>query len=157
MRTIIDLLTRFITFFTPRRFRGLVNHETVSFLLIGGLTTLVSLALFALFYYVFGLWVAVAGILSDVLAIIFAFFPNKVLVFESTQWTAKVLVPELIKFGLSRSFTLLLSIQALVLLVDVLGFNAMLMRFLTIVIIQVLGNYALGKWLVFRSRGDKND
>jgi len=126
-------------------------------LFIGGLTTLVSLALFALFYYVFGLWVALAGILSDVLAIIFAFFPNKVLVFESNQWHAKVLVPELIRFGISRAFTVILGIQALVLLVDVLGFNAMLMRFLIIVFVHVLGNYALGKWLVFRNKGDEND
>ena len=157
MRKLLKILTRVLTFFTPGRFRGFVNYETVSFLFFGGLTTLISIALFALFHYIAGMGVAMAGIVSDVLAVIFAFFTNKIYVFESTSWSPKIVVPELIKFGAARAFTIVLGILALVLLVDVMGFNAMLMRLLTIIFIHVLGNYVLSKWLVFTTKGEHDD
>ena len=155
MKTIIDLLTKILAFLTPKRFKKFVNRETVSYLLFGGLTTLVSLVFFALFLYVIGFGVFMAGMLSDVLAIIFAFVTNKIYVFESPSWRPGTLLPEVVKFAASRALTVVLANWALVLLVDNLGFNAMLMRFLTIVIIHVLGNYVLSKWLVFRRRDNK--
>jgi len=152
MKTIIDLLTKILAFFVPKKFAGFVNHETVSYLLFGGLTTLVSIGLFALFYYLIGMSVLVAGIASDVLAIIFAFITNKIYVFESPSWQPKILLPELIKFGASRALTVVLGIWALVLLVETLGLNAMAMRILTIVVIHVMGNYVLSKWIVFTDK-----
>jgi len=153
MKKLINLLTNILTkillFFTPKRFHRFVNNETVGFLLFGGLTTVLSIVLFALAHYTLAFGVAIAGILSDVLAIIFAFITNKIYVFESSSWQPKTLIPELTKFGAARAFTVVLGILALVLLVDIWGFNAMLMRIITIIIIHMLGNYALSKWLVF--------
>ena len=114
---------------------------------------MVSLGFFALFHYFVGLSVAMAGAASDVLAIIFAFVTNKIYVFGSPNWRPKTLLPELIKFSASRALTVVLGIWALVVLVDNLGFNAMLMRLLTMVVIHVIGNYILSKWVVFTKRG----
>ena len=153
MKKIIGLLIKIMAVFVPRRYRHFLTYEIVSYLLFGGLTTLVGLGFFALFYYVLGLGVVVAGTASDVLAIIFAFVTNKLYVFESSSWRGGVVGPELVKFGASRALTTVLGILALALLVNTLGFNALVMRFLTIVIIQVLGNYVLSKWVVFARRG----
>ncbi|MCL2362615.1 MAG: GtrA family protein [Defluviitaleaceae bacterium] len=157
MKKFIEFLIRILAFFVPKKFMRFFNHETVSYLFFGGLTFLVSVLFFALFYYSLGMRVALAGTVSDVLAIIFAFFTNKIFVFESPEWRAKVLVPELVKFGISRALTLVLGILALVLLVDILGYHAMVMRVLTTIIIVIIGNYVLSKWLVFTSKGESNE
>ena len=152
MKTIIDLLTKILSIFVPIKFRHFLTYETVSYLFFGGLTTVVGLGFYALFYFYFGMLGSVATAISNVLAIIFAFFTNKIYVFESPSWKAKVLWPELVKFGASRGLTFVLEILAIGLLVDMLGLNAMLMRFLTMVVIQVIGNYALSKWVVVSKR-----
>ena len=155
MRTIINLLTKILGFFVPKRFRHFLNYETVSYLLFGGLTTVVALGTYALFLFYFGMSVAVAGAGSNALAIIFAFVTNKMFVFESPGWGAKVLLPELVKFGASRAFTSVIETLVLVLMVDALGLNAMVVRLFTMVIIQVVGNYVLSKWVVFRRNKNK--
>ena len=113
---------------------------------------MVSVGFFALFHYYFDMSGAMAGAASDVLAVTFAFVTNKIYVFESPSWRSGVLLPELVKFGASRALTIALGILAMWLLVDELGFHAMFMRILTIVIIHVIGNYALSKWIVFAKR-----
>jgi len=138
----------------PKRFRHLLTYEAVSYLFFGGLTTVVALGTYALFIYYLGMSVAMAGAVSNALAIVFAFVTNKLFVFESPGWRAKILLPELVKFGASRVFTSVVEILALVLLVDVIGLNAMIMRFFTMVIIQVAGNYVLSKWVVFTKRSN---
>jgi len=153
MKNLINFLIRVLSFFVPKRFRRFLNYETVSYLFFGGLTTLVTLVSFALFFYTIGTGGAIAGAVSNVLAIIFAFITNKLYVFESKSWQSGVLVPELVKFGASRAFTLVLDTIVLWLLIDYFGFNAMLMRLLTTVVIHVIGNYALSKWIVFTKKG----
>jgi len=133
-----------------------LSYETVSYLFFGGLSTVLGLGTYALFIYSFGMGVAMAGAVSNVLAIIFAFVTNKMFVFESPSWRAGILLPELVKFGISRVLTSAVEVAVLVLLVDVMGLNAMLMRLLTLVIIQVIGNYVLSKWVVFVKRTNNN-
>ena len=156
MKKLIDLLTKILLIFTPKRFAHLVNYETVSYLFFGGLTTLLSFVLSWLFYNL-GASATVASALADVLAIIFAYVTNKLFVFESKSWRREVLLPEAFKFGASRALTLFLGVFAMWLLVDVLDFNFIIMRFLTIVIIQVIGNYVLSKWVVFTARKNEED
>jgi len=149
MKTIVNFLIKILSVFVPKRFAHFLNYETVSYLFFGGLTTVVGLGTYALFIFYFEMSGAMAGAISNVLAIIFAFITNKLFVFESPSWRLKLLLPELVKFGASRGLTFAVDILALMLLVDILGFNAMLMRLLTMVIIHVIGNYALSKWVVF--------
>jgi len=157
MKKIIELLAKILRVFVPRRFGHLLNYETVSYLFFGGLATVVGLGTFALFIYVFGMSVAVASVVSNALAIIFAFVTNKMFVFESPSWQAGVLIPEIVKFGASRVFTTIVETLALVLLVDVMGLHAMVMRLITMVVIQVMGNYVLSKWVVFTKRENGNN
>ena len=154
---IIDLLIRILAVFVPRRFRHLLTYEIVSYLFFGGLATLVSLGSFAVFIYVLGMGVAMAGAVSNGLAIIFAFVTNKLFVFLSPSWRAGAVLPELVKFGASRVFTSVVEILVLVLLVDVAGLHPMIMRLLTMVVIQVIGNYVLSKWVVFARRGQRTN
>jgi len=126
-------------------------------LFFGGLTTIVGLGSFALFHYFYGMSVLVAGAFSRALAIIFAFVTNKPFVFESPSWRLGILVPEIAKFGASRALTSVIEILVLALLVDVLGLNAMVMQIITMVVIQVIGNYVLSKWVVFAKGASDNN
>ena len=155
MKTIINLLIKILHIFAPKRFTHLLNYETVSYLFFGGLTTVVGLGSYAFFIYYFGMGAAVAGAVSNVLAIIFAFVTNKAYVFESPSWQPRILLPELVKFGAARALTFILDVLALALLVDMLGFNAMHIRLLTMVVIHFIGNYALSKWVVFTKKEEK--
>ncbi|MCL2405620.1 MAG: GtrA family protein [Defluviitaleaceae bacterium] len=160
MKTIIDwiigLLTKILSIFIPKRFSHLLTYETVSYLFFGGVTTVVGLGGYILLSFYFSMSTAWATAVSSALSIILAFVTNKIFVFESTSWRTGVLVPELVKFGGSRVFTSVVDTLAMVLLVDVLGFHEMLMRLLTIIVIQVMGNYVLSKWVVF-AKGDYNN
>jgi len=154
MKTIINFLTKLIVFFVPERFKHLVNYETVSYLLFGGLTTLVSFGSFIFFVHVLGIGTATATTASNIVGIIFAFFPNKIYVFESPGWRLGILIPEIVKFGSSRAFTTAFQAFAMVVLVDIWGFHGGAMWIVTAVVIQIVGNYVLGKWLVFAKEGD---
>ena len=151
MKSLINLLTKILAFFVPKRFGHFLTYETVSYLFFGGLATIVSIGSFALFIYL-GMATAAANIASNILAIIFAFFTNKIYVFESPGWGVKVLLSEIVKFGASRAFTTIVETLALVLLVDVMGFNEMIMKLITMIVIQVMGNYVLSKWIVFTDK-----
>ena len=153
MKNLIDFLIRVLAFFMPKRFRGLLTYETVSYLFFGVLTTIIGLGTYALFIYGMGMSAAVASIISNMLAIIFAFITNKIYVFESPSWELRVLLSEIVKFGASRALTSAIEGLALWLLVDNLGFDAIIMRLLTMAVIQVIGNYVLSKWIVFTDRG----
>jgi len=158
MKTIIGFLIKILVFFTPKQFHRFINYETISYLFFGGLTTMVGLGSYWLFIFYLEMGIATANNISNVLAIIFAFFVNKMFVFRSPGWRPRILVPELVKFGASRAFTSVVETLVLMLLVDWLGLHAMLMKLLTMVFIQVIGNYVLGKWVVFtRRRRDKNE
>ena len=152
MKTLINFLTKILAFFVPKRFAGFLTYETVSYLFFGGLTTVIGLGTYALFFYGLGMSAVLASLLSNGLAIVFAFVTNKIYVFESPSWQFRILLSEIVKFGASRALTTALEALALWVLVDRLGFNAMAMRLLTMAIIQVIGNYALSKWVVFTNR-----
>jgi len=148
MKRIIDFLTKLLLIFVPKRFARHVNHETVSYLFFGGVTTVIGLGFYALFIWA-GISASMSTNLSNIAAIIFAFFVNKLFVFESPSWRPSIFLPELWKFFASRAATFVLEFLAILLLVDVLGFHAFVMRLITMVVIQVIGNYALSKWVVF--------
>ena len=152
MKSFLTLATRIVAFFVPKKFGRFVTYEMVSYLFFGVLTTLVSLGFFALFFYSAGMGGALAGAVSNILSIFFAFFTNKLWVFESPSWSRKIFWPEFLKFCASRALTFVIDIFVLMLLVDNLGFDAMIVRILTMVVIHVIGNYVLSKWLVFTKK-----
>jgi len=125
-----------------------LNRETISYLIFGVLTTIIGLGSFALAVHV-GLGTATANTVSTVLAVLFAYVTNKIFVFRSPGWGLKLLLVEFGKFCGARLVTFIMETLLLVLLVDVLGFHSVLMKGFTMVLV-VLGNYILSKWVVFR-------
>ena len=127
------------------------KRETLSYLICGGLTTLVGLAVFWLCENL-GFHVLVSNSLSHATAVLFAYFVNKILVFRSASWQAAVLLREVLTFISGRLFTYISESLLLVLLISVVGLNAFACKLFTTVLV-VVGNYFISKKLVFGLSG----
>ncbi|MGN1203395.1 MAG: GtrA family protein, partial [Eubacterium sp.] len=74
-------------------------REIISYVFFGVLATIVSLVSFKLFELILGerLYL-VTNVVSWLITVIFAYFTNKLWVFESKSWKANVVIKELIGF-----------------------------------------------------------
>ena len=128
--------------------------EIIRYLIIGALTTLVSLIIY------YGLTITIlnakkalelqiANIISWICAVTFAYFTNKYYVFKdaSTNKTG------IVKFFLSRILTLLLDMLLMYILVTKLSFNDRIIKVIVQVIV-IIGNYILSKLFVFKKRNN---
>ncbi len=129
--------------------------EIVNYLVVGGLTTVVSLAV----YYGLTLTVLnpenpvqlqIANIISWIAAVTFAYFTNRKFVFESkTRGSAQG--QEAVKFYLARVGTLLMDMGIMAVGVNVLHFNDKIVKLFVQVVVTV-ANYVFSKIIVFRKR-----
>jgi len=126
-----------------------LNRETVSYLIVGGLTTLLDWGLFTVLVKSLGMDHLIANIISTAAAILFAFFANKFIVFRSMGRDKGTLFSELGRFLSSRLATFLLQEALLFLGVNLLHFDSVLMKMLTSVLVIIL-NYFLSKLFIFK-------
>lgn len=127
--------------------------EIINYLIIGGLTTVVSLATFYIVRIFFltndtQLDIQISNIISWFFAVLFAFITNKKYVFESKK-KGKENLAEMIKFYLSRISTLLIDMGVMWLLTAPLNINDKISKILVQFIIVIL-NYVLSKIFVFK-------
>ncbi len=145
----------------------LVNQETILYLVFGGLTTLVNLAVFWLMNRVLGEDLAlVNNAAAFVAAVIFAYVTNKIFVFESRSWSAQTLSKEIPAFVGARLFSfgleeLLLWISKDVVQVSrfsvtVLGLviGGLMIAKLLISVLVVILNYVFSKLFIFKQKKD---
>ena len=125
-------------------------REQISYLFFGGLTTLVSIGSFSLFYYLIikgnNL---VSNLLSETIAITFAYLTNKLFVFNSKTATAKSFLMELISFFALRIVSSFVNVGLMYLFVDILHGMAIVWKIIVNVVIIIL-NYLFSKLFVFK-------
>ena len=135
-------------------------REIIVYIIVGGLTTLVSWAVkFAwnfLFYggtaYPTELQAMILSIVENVAGILFAYPMNRRFVFLSKD---PEVFKEFLKFSLSRVSTLLLSLGLNVLLTW-MGVNIYVTTIIAAVVVVIM-NYVLSKLLVFRKKEEENE
>ena len=130
-----------------------LNRETISYTIVGAMTTGVAFGSYAIAYHA-GFGILAANTFSHVLAVIFAYITNKAFVFRSYDWSIKNVLREFGKFGAARIVSYVLETALLMYLVYVLGFNALISRGFTMILV-VIGNYIFSKFIVFKSKGEK--
>ena len=123
------------------------------YIIFGGLTTLINLILFLLFFHIFNL----SGWISNTLAwwpsVVFAWWTNRRWIFDGQRNQGLFfLTKELIVFTSSRLFTGIIDIALIGLTVDILQWDELLMK-ISIGIGIVVLNYAVSRWFVFRKKG----
>lgn len=124
-------------------------REPVVYLVFGALTTAVNYIVYLPCYNFLGLSAGISNVIAWVVAVAFAFLTNKPFVFQSYDWSAKTVLPELSKFVGTRIGSGFLETAILFLAVDAAGMNGNVWKLLTSVGVVVL-NYIGSKLLVFR-------
>lgn len=128
-----------------------LNHkEIINYLIVGGLTTLVSIGSYALFRLFISVYVST--ILSWIVAVLFAYIANRIFVFESKY---KNVFFEFIKFIGSRLLTLGIDLLSMFILVGLLKIDDLVSKIIVQFIIVIL-NYILSKILVFKNKNKNN-
>lgn len=124
--------------------------EIIRYLIIGVLTTLVSLGTYYALVSTFlnpedSLQLQLANIISWIISVLFAYFTNRSYVFKVKD---QKIFQEFIKFVASRIFTLLIDMLMMFIFVSLLHFDDKIIKIIIQVVVIVL-NYLLSKFLVF--------
>ena len=136
-----------------QKLRNLVGKywDILSYLFFGVLTTVVNYLIYLPVYNFCGLSAAVSNMIAWVGAVIFAFLTNKPFVFHSYDWSAKTVVPELIKFVSCRLASGVMETVILFLAVDCMNWDGNIWKLITQVLVIII-NYVGSKLLVFRNK-----
>lgn len=127
--------------------------EIINYVIIGGLTTLVSLFI----YYISVLTVLnpnneielqIANVISWIGSVTFAYFTNRSFVFQSKNDNK---LKEMGSFFSARVLTLLIDMLIMYIFVSKLEFNDKIIK-LSVQVVVIILNYILSKLFVFRNK-----
>lgn len=122
------------------------NEELWNYLIIGVLTTLVSIGSYSIFSKLLKINYLISNVLSWIVSVIFAYFTNRWFVFHSKE---KKKFKEFMAFISSRLLTLLLDSGLMIVGVDYLKIDDLVTKILVQIVI-VIANYVLSKLIVFK-------
>lgn len=134
--------------------KKLLGMEIIRYIIFGAMTTLLSLESFKLFFVTFSSLgqntnIFISNTLSTILAVLFAFFTNKLWVFYSKSSSFKETMGELLKFSLGRLFTYGVDMALILALVNYMHIEPFFSKIITQIIIIIL-NYIISKKAVFK-------
>ena len=129
------------------------NRETISYLICGVLTTILSIVVFWA-SDVSGMNTAASNTMSTVSAVISAYFLNKIFVFRSESWSCTVIVREISVFITGRLGTYISETLLLIVLVDFIGLPGFICKLFTLVLV-ITANYVISKKAVFVKKDRK--
>lgn len=133
-------------------------REIVSYLIVGGMTTVVSMAVFYISVWTFldgnnPFQLQVANVLSWIAGVSFAYVTNRKYVFESKNSN---ILQELTKFVGARVVTLLQDMAVMFILTSLLSINYNFAKIFSAVLVVII-NYVLSKLFVFKSEKKKEE
>lgn len=123
--------------------------EQLLYLFFGFLTFLVSIGSYAMLTFSFKLNELVANIFSWIIAVSFAFFTNRIWVFNSSTKSMKEFFKQMGFFFAGRFVTLVIEEVILGIFITLLSFPGMLVKIIAQIIVIVL-NYYISKFAVFK-------
>lgn len=129
-------------------------EEILNYLIVGGLTTLVSLITYYICVLTFlnpniPIELQIANVISWIISVIFAYITNRIFVFKSNE---ENIIKEATNFAGSRVMTLLLDMLTMFIMVTLCNFNDKISKILAQIIV-VIGNYIISKLFVFKKKG----
>ncbi|MBQ8504296.1 MAG: GtrA family protein [Clostridia bacterium] len=139
--------------------------ELITYVVFGGLTTVVNLVVFKLSGLALGdERYLISNVIAWIAAVIFAYVTNKIWVFESKSWAPRVLLKEVPSFFAARVFSFLIEEAGLFVFVDLLGFNEYSLNILSfeiggemiakviLAVVVVILNYIFSKLFIFKKK-----
>lgn len=127
--------------------------ESIRYIFIGGCTTLVNFVIFALMTKFLHINITVSNVTSIAASILFAYIANKLFVFRSCCRSFFTLMFEFVKFVGSRLLTMAVEVGGVLLFVNIVGQDSLVGKTETMIIV-IIGNYFISKYIVFRIKPD---
>lgn len=133
--------------------RGLLrkHRELFSYVFWGAATTVVNYATYFLLTEGLQVYYLTSNIIAWVVSVLFAYFVNKLFVFQSATWAWRVALRELWQMTASRLFTLGLETGILWAFVDMFHYDDTIVKLFANIVVVVV-NYLLSKFIVFKTR-----
>ena len=156
-------------------FEKVLSYEFLVYLVFGVLTTLVNFVVSFICNKIFGLgtifsidifshtfnftWAYVTNIIAWIASVLFAYFTNKILVFENFDWSGRNVLREMASFFSARLLSLLLFELGFFAAADNLALNAGLsenasywIAKILAAVLTVLFNYVASKFVIFKNK-----
>ena len=122
--------------------------EGLLYLFFGGCTTLINILTFFICRQI-ELSIVVSNIIAWVVAVIFAFITNKLIVFDSKNMDKKVVMKETISFFIARIITLGIDMGIIYLMIDVMKIHEMISKVVANIVVIIV-NYIFSKLFIFK-------
>lgn len=132
---------------TKKFWNNIVNRETILYGIFGILTTVLNIGLYEILLE-FSINYKLANLITLISTKLIAYIVNKLFVFESRTGSLSELSKEFGRYVMTRGITMLIDYFGLILLVDYLGCNKSICKYMTTSIVIIV-NYFFGKKHVF--------
>ena len=129
-------------------------EEIIKYLIIGVAITALNYIVFAILTNTANIEMHTSNVIAWFVSVIFAYFTNKLFVFESKSFKLNVLGKEILSFGIARIFSLGLEEVMLYVFVNLLNMNKFVIKLIANVIVVIV-NYALSKFIIFKNSKEK--
>lgn len=128
--------------------------EVISYLIFGGLSTIVNFISYFIFARIIGIDEVVSSGLSWFCAVLFAYITNKLFVFESKTNSKKDFLKEIFSFFSCRVLSgILCDVGTFALMINVLGINDIIAKIVTQIMVIIL-NYVFSKLIIFKKKNN---
>lgn len=125
------------------------HKEGMRYLVFGALSTVINIIVFAICSKMANLSTTISNIIAWIIAVLFAYVTNKLYVFDSKTVKLKDIAREIFSFFSARIATLVIETAFLWVVIDKLGFNDILMKIISNIIVIIL-NYIFSKIFIFK-------
>lgn len=121
----------------------------ILYLFWGVMTTIVNIVSFYINAHILNCNTVVSTWIAWILSVLFAYITNKLWVFESKDFSTKMVLKEILSFFSCRLLTGFLDVVIMYVFVDVLYYSDVVMKIVSNVLIVIL-NYIASKWFIFK-------
>lgn len=128
-------------------------REVITYLIFGVLTTLVNYIAYLIFAKAINIDYLVSTVISQIIAMTFAYITNKIFVFKTKNLTSKQLIKEIVSFFSVRVLSLFLDMLLMYIFVDLLHLDDTIMKLVSNVIIVIV-NYICSKLFIFKKKSE---
>ncbi len=129
--------------------------DLIPYIIFGVLTTIVNYVSYWIFAHPLGWSTVVSNMGAWILSVLFAYVTNRRWVFHSTASGTKEITKEFLSFLAARIGTGLMDTFIMWLCVDKLGWNDLIMKLASNVLVVIL-NYIFSKFFIFKKRDEKS-
>lgn len=129
------------------------NKQSIMYLIFGVVTTVVNVVVYYISYNLLSIPNVISTIIAWIVAVIIAYFTNKLWVFESKSFALSVVLKEFISFFSCRFLTGAMDVGIMWFGVDFLSFNSTIIKILANIIV-IIANYTVSKLFIFNKKSN---